>query len=115
MFVDCLARQAVEEFSAAIKIDDTCMEAWKRRGQSRAAMGQDAEAVLDLTRAAELAPKDADIYHQRGLIYFKLVPRSRPPPPLRTHWRSHRPVSSSNSATTAGRLRTSEGRPRRMR
>lgn len=81
LVVDCLARQAVEEFSAAIKIDDTCMEAWKRRGQSRAAMGQDAEAVLDLTRAAELAPKDADIYHQRGLIYFKLVPRSRPPPP----------------------------------
>jgi Flp pilus assembly protein TadD len=36
-------------------------------------MGQDAEAILDLTRAAELAPKDADIYHQRGLIYFKLV------------------------------------------
>jgi tetratricopeptide (TPR) repeat protein len=107
-------RQAVEEFSAAIKIDDACMEAWKRRGQSRAAMGQDAEAVLDLTRAAELAPKDADIYHQRGLIYFKLVPRSRPPPHSgRTG--DVTDLSSSNSATTAGRRRTSEGRPRRMR
>jgi tetratricopeptide (TPR) repeat protein len=65
--------QAVEEFSTAINIDGSCMEAWKRRGQSRAAIGQDAEAIVDLTRAAELAPKDADIYHQRGLIYFKLV------------------------------------------
>jgi tetratricopeptide (TPR) repeat protein len=105
----------VEEFSAAIKIDDTCMEAWKRRGQSRAAMGQDAEAVLDLTRAAELAPKDADIYHQRGLIYFKLVPRSRPSPPTSGRTGEVTDLSSSNSATTAGRLRTSEGRPRRMR
>lgn len=49
------------------------MEAWKRRGQSRAALGQDAEAILDLTRAAELAPNDSDVLHQRGLVYFKLV------------------------------------------
>jgi len=49
------------------------MEAWKRRGQSRSALGQDLEAIQDLTRAADLAPKDSDVFYQRGLILFKMV------------------------------------------
>lgn len=71
--------QAIEDFTSVINIDVTCMEAWKRRGQSKAALGQDAEAILDLTHAAELAPKDSDVMHQRGLVYFKLVRMNRWP------------------------------------
>ena len=62
--------QAVTDFSAAIEVDKKCYEAWKRRGQARAANGALDSAVADLTESVRLK-KDADGLHQRGLVYHK--------------------------------------------
>lgn len=46
------------------------------RAQTRAARGFVREAVRDYTKALELDTifhKDHDVYHQRGLLYMKLV------------------------------------------
>jgi len=42
--------KAIADFSSAIDIDRNCVDAWKRRGQSRAALGNDSEALYDLTK-----------------------------------------------------------------
>jgi tetratricopeptide (TPR) repeat protein len=47
-------------------------DAWKRRGQTRAALGFDAEAIKDLTKAASLSP-DHECFHQRGIVYHKML------------------------------------------
>ncbi|KAL0343526.1 UNVERIFIED_CONTAM: Suppressor of RPS4-RLD 1, partial [Sesamum angustifolium] len=46
-------------------------EAWKRRGQARAALGESAKAIADLTKALEFEPNSADILHERGIVNFK--------------------------------------------
>jgi len=63
-------RQAVSDFSAGISIDSSIADNWKRRGQSRAALNEDSEAIADLTKAISLQA-DSDTYHQRGLVYHK--------------------------------------------
>ncbi|KAH0902150.1 LOW QUALITY PROTEIN: hypothetical protein HID58_041653, partial [Brassica napus] len=52
----------------AIQSNPAAGEAWKRRGQARAALGEFAEAVEDLTRALELEPKpeSPDILYERS-------------------------------------------------
>ncbi|KAL0835132.1 hypothetical protein Bca101_087021 [Brassica carinata] len=57
-------------FGQAIQSNPAAGEAWKRRGQARAALGEFAEAVEDLTRALELEPKpkSPDILHERCII-----------------------------------------------
>ncbi|KAG2248484.1 hypothetical protein Bca52824_088112 [Brassica carinata] len=57
-------------YSKAIQSNPAAGEAWKRRGQARAALGEFAEAVEDLTRALELEPKpkSPDILHERCII-----------------------------------------------
>ena len=62
---------AAKDFSAAIDADKTCADAWKRRGQTRAALGFDAEAIKDLTKASEISP-DHECFHQRGIVYHKM-------------------------------------------
>jgi len=64
--------RAISDFSSALQFDPKCVEAWKRRGQTKAAVGMEKEAIEDLTRAAELN-KDHEVFHQRGLVYYKLV------------------------------------------
>jgi len=62
---------AVKDFSKAIAIDPACGDAWKRRGQSRAAMGQDVEALQDLSQAMRLL-NDFECHHQRGIVHHKM-------------------------------------------
>ncbi|KAF2553692.1 hypothetical protein F2Q68_00037997, partial [Brassica cretica] len=50
----------------AIESNPAACEAWKRRGQARAALGEFAESVEDLTEALVLEPKSPDIFHERG-------------------------------------------------
>ncbi|KAL0688545.1 hypothetical protein Bca4012_088222 [Brassica carinata] len=61
---------AIDDFTKAIQSNPAAGEAWKRRGQARAALGEFAEAVEDLTRALELEPKpkSPDILHERCII-----------------------------------------------
>lgn len=57
------------------QLDGTCADAWKRRGQVRAARGADAEALTDLSTAVALEKvADEEVLHQRGLV------RPAPPP-----------------------------------
>ena len=69
--------EAISSFTLAITCDSTIADAWKRRGQTRAAIGLNYDAVKDLTKAAELGT-DPDTYFQRGSVYFNLknFPRS---------------------------------------
>ncbi|KAL0687453.1 hypothetical protein Bca4012_087130 [Brassica carinata] len=57
---------AIDDFTKAIQSNPAAGEAWKRRGQARAALGEFAEAVEALTRALELEPKSPDILHERA-------------------------------------------------
>jgi hypothetical protein len=59
--------EAEADFSATLKLEPGLYEAWKRRGQTRAALGKDREAVEDLTQAIDGAVRAAS--------------RLRPPPP----------------------------------
>ncbi|WZZ25617.1 hypothetical protein YC2023_009018 [Brassica napus] len=64
-------------FGQAIQSNPAAGEAWKRRGQARAALGEFAEAVEDLTRALELEPKpeSPDILYERCKgLYDVLLP-----------------------------------------
>lgn len=48
-------------------------DCWKRRGQTRAAMGHAVGALADLNRAVELFNgRDPDVLHQRGMVYHKV-------------------------------------------
>ena len=62
---------ACKDFSQAIEIDPNCSDAWKRRGQTRAALGQDGDAIQDLTKAAGITA-DHECFHQRGIVYHKM-------------------------------------------
>ena len=63
--------EAIASFSSAIRINPTAAEAFKRRGQTRAAKELLQDAVQDLSRAVELAPRDADALFQRGVVFLK--------------------------------------------
>ena len=47
-------------------------DAWKRRGQTRAAANQVRSALADLARAADLSSTDPDVFHQIGLVYHQV-------------------------------------------
>lgn len=61
---------AIRVFSIAIDKYPKSDDAWKRRGQARAALGNLTDSIIDLTRAINLKG-DGDSYLQRGLIYYK--------------------------------------------
>lgn len=63
--------EAIAQFTRALSINDTIADAWKRRGQTRAAKGLIKTALKDLTKAIALIPQDADCYNQRGLVYHQ--------------------------------------------
>ncbi|KAF8410165.1 hypothetical protein HHK36_002687 [Tetracentron sinense] len=60
---------AIADFSKSIELNPSAGEAWKRRGQARAALGE--SAIEDLTKALEFEPNSADILHERGIVHFK--------------------------------------------
>jgi len=62
---------ACNDFGSAIEIEPNVSDAWKRRGQTRAALGLDAEAIQDLTKAASISA-DYECFHQRGIVYHKM-------------------------------------------
>ncbi|XP_020537233.1 suppressor of RPS4-RLD 1 isoform X2 [Jatropha curcas] len=63
---------AIADFSKAIESNPLAGEAWKRRGQARAALGESVEqAIQDLTKALEFEPNSPDILHERGIVNFK--------------------------------------------
>ncbi|XP_021629242.1 suppressor of RPS4-RLD 1 isoform X3 [Manihot esculenta] len=63
---------AIADFSKAIESNPLAGEAWKRRGQARAALGESVgQAIQDLTKALEFEPNSADILHERGIVNFK--------------------------------------------
>ncbi|KAG4973185.1 hypothetical protein JHK87_030006 [Glycine soja] len=64
---------AMADFSKAIEFNPSAGEAWKRRGQARAALGGvcGGMAIEDLTKALEFESNSADILHERGIANFK--------------------------------------------
>lgn len=55
------------------KADPMEPDCWKRRGQTRAALGHAVGALSDLDRAVELFNgRDPDVLHQRGMVYHKV-------------------------------------------
>ncbi|KAJ6246391.1 suppressor of rps4-rld 1 [Anaeramoeba flamelloides] len=69
---------AVDNFTKAIKINPNSLEAYKRRGQTRSAMGLDKQALSDLTIAfGKSNETDFECSYQRGIILHKLKNYSR--------------------------------------
>lgn len=70
---------AIQQFSAAISCDPTIADAWKRRGQTKAAKGLVADAITDLTRCLQLlggrtgkgGGDVSDCLNQRGLVFYQ--------------------------------------------
>ncbi|CDI87887.1 peptidyl-prolyl isomerase, putative [Eimeria praecox] len=56
--------QAIDEASAAIKLDEKNSKAWYRRGVARAAFGFLDEARCDLASAARLDPRNVEIRNE---------------------------------------------------
>ena len=47
-------------------------DAWKRRGQTRAAAGKLKDALTDFMRAGSLTAADSDVYFQMGTVQYRL-------------------------------------------
>ncbi|GJN10543.1 hypothetical protein PR202_ga28644 [Eleusine coracana subsp. coracana] len=58
-------------FKVAIQANPSAGEAWKRRGQARAALAEFSESIDDLTKAIEFEPNSPDILHERGIVNYK--------------------------------------------
>jgi tetratricopeptide (TPR) repeat protein len=61
-----------DRFSAAIRSDPNNPDHYVRRGMSRLAKGDYADAEIDFSKAVQLDPKSADAYNGRGQAYAKL-------------------------------------------
>ena len=63
---------AILQFSNAVDLNPDLGEAYKRRGQTRAAKGQTVTALKDLSKAVSLCSSDSgDSHFQRGLLYHQ--------------------------------------------
>jgi tetratricopeptide (TPR) repeat protein len=60
---------ARDAFDNALRRDSTVAASWNNRGVATARLGDLPNAVLDLTRAAQLAPADAEILFNRANAY----------------------------------------------
>ena len=70
-----LFADAIEDFSAAIKIEPRFGDAWKRRGQAHGGMMEWHKALADIKQCIALSrdPKTrADCYLERGVIHQRL-------------------------------------------
>ena len=63
--------QAVEKFTAALKVDPEMVEAYINRGIAQMQLDQWVDAVDDFDKALELAPKSPEAYYNRGLAYSR--------------------------------------------
>ena len=64
---------AIQQFSNAVDLNPDLGEAYKRRGQTRAAKGQTATALKDLSKAVSLCSSDSgDSHFQRGLLFHQV-------------------------------------------
>ncbi|XP_035680932.1 suppressor of RPS4-RLD 1-like [Branchiostoma floridae] len=62
--------KAEADFTQALTLEPKETEIWKRRGQVRAALGQEGQAIEDLNRAQSICKVvDVDIQKEVGLIY----------------------------------------------
>lgn len=64
---------AIQQFSNAVDLNPDLGEAYKRRGQTRAAKGQTSTALKDLSKAVSLCSSDSgDSHFQRGLLFHQM-------------------------------------------
>eukprot|EP01126_Amoeba_proteus_P009515 TRINITY_DN13602_c0_g2_i1.p1 TRINITY_DN13602_c0_g2~~TRINITY_DN13602_c0_g2_i1.p1 ORF type:complete len:496 (-),score=84.46 TRINITY_DN13602_c0_g2_i1:324-1811(-) len=63
--------EALKDFTIVIQLSPKCVDAYKRRGQVCIALGLLEQAKDDYITAGSIQP-DADIYNQRGLVYYQL-------------------------------------------
>lgn len=64
--------KALDDLSAAIRLDGRRASAWYRRGQVLLRRDRFDEAIVDFTRVLELSPRDALALNARGWSLFKL-------------------------------------------
>ncbi len=63
------AAQYLDKAIAAEKNIQILVQAYRLRARCRNLLGNNAEAIQDLTKAIELAPDDGDIYYMRSFIH----------------------------------------------
>ena len=61
--------QAVQDFSAALKLKPNDPALWDYRGMAYRCKGQNDKALQDFNKAMELDPKFARAYRDRGMLY----------------------------------------------
>jgi tetratricopeptide (TPR) repeat protein len=71
-------REAEPDFTAAIRLGHSSHslrpvlgEAWKRRGQTRSALGMELDAIADFSSALQMSP-EVELYVERGSTYQKI-------------------------------------------
>lgn len=64
-------RAAIEDFSAALKLDPAYVEAYHYRSHSHASSGNLGAALVDVNKAMELKPNHAHFYDMRGGFQFR--------------------------------------------
>ena len=65
---------AIEAFNKALQADSKCFAAYFMSGVAYGAMGDNAKAIRDLSKAIELRPDDADPYIARAAAYQLIDP-----------------------------------------
>jgi serine/threonine protein kinase len=63
--------KAIEDYSQEIKLKPNDPDAYFRRGDVRASMGDRNGAIDDYSQAIEIDPEDANFYAHRGNMYYK--------------------------------------------
>lgn len=65
-------QRAVEDCSAAIKIDSNSFDAYSVRANAYGSLGQYQKQIDDMSSASRICPKDAELYGRRGRVYYRL-------------------------------------------
>ncbi|WP_218082829.1 tetratricopeptide repeat protein [Anthocerotibacter panamensis] len=65
-------RGAIQDYTQALKLDDTLGDAYVARGSARDDAGDSAGALLDFDRALNLNHDNLLAYYNRGLAYLRL-------------------------------------------
>jgi tetratricopeptide (TPR) repeat protein len=65
-------RQAITDFSSALRLDDRQARAYFKRGNARTRLGDHDGAIDDYDSAIALDPSDADAYFNRGVVLYNL-------------------------------------------
>jgi serine/threonine protein kinase len=63
--------KAIEDYTQDIKLKPNDPDAYFRRGDARASLGDKNGAIDDYSQAIEIDPEDANFYAHRGDIYYK--------------------------------------------